>query len=210
MSLTVKKCIQAWTNSLKQMNAKVDVVFFGDSLTYYGDFASAFPDNVVCNLGLRGDTLQGMIKRVGQVSVLSPKIVYLMAGINDVSFSNVDVFCRRYNALVTALIEKVVGAKIIIQNLLPVNNEFFFISCNNEQIVKCNKVISLIAEKHDLCILDLYSLYDRDGVLPKEETVDGMHLHQVAYCKWINLLKNNLNTIHSTYSLTKKDNSSCF
>ena len=61
MGLTVEKCLQAWTNSLRQMNVKADIVFFGDSLTYYGDFASIFPAKVVCNLGLRGDTIQGMI-----------------------------------------------------------------------------------------------------------------------------------------------------
>ena len=64
MGLTVEKCLQAWTNSLKQMNAKADIVFFGDSLIYYGDFTSVFPDKVVCNLGLRGDSLQGMIDKV--------------------------------------------------------------------------------------------------------------------------------------------------
>ena len=57
MSLTVEKCLQAWTNSLKQMNAKADIAFFGDSLTYYGDFALVILDKVVCNLGLRGNTI---------------------------------------------------------------------------------------------------------------------------------------------------------
>jgi len=46
MSVTVEKCLQAWTNSLRQMNAKADIVFFGDSLTYYGNFASVFPNKV--------------------------------------------------------------------------------------------------------------------------------------------------------------------
>ena len=57
MSVTIEKCLQAWTNSFRQLSAKADIVFFGDSLIYHGDFASVFPDKVVCNLGLRGDTL---------------------------------------------------------------------------------------------------------------------------------------------------------
>ncbi len=84
MSLSVERCLQAWTNSLKQMNVKVDIVFFGDSLTYYGDFASVFHDKVVCNLGLRGDTIQGMIDRAEQVKILKPKVTFIIAGINDV------------------------------------------------------------------------------------------------------------------------------
>ena len=85
MSLSVEKCLQAWTNSLRQMNAKADIVFFGDSLTYYCVFSSVFPDKVVCNLGLRSDTIQGMIDRVEQVKMFEPNIVYMMGGINDVA-----------------------------------------------------------------------------------------------------------------------------
>ena len=77
MSLTVEKCLQAWTNSLKQMNSKADIVFFGDSLTYYGDFSSVYPDKVVCNLGLRGDTIRGMISRIEQVRVLLQRKYFL-------------------------------------------------------------------------------------------------------------------------------------
>ena len=28
MSLTIEKCLQAWTNTLRQLNAKADIVFF--------------------------------------------------------------------------------------------------------------------------------------------------------------------------------------
>ena len=73
MSLSVEKCLQAWTNSLRQLNEKANIVFFGVSLMYYGDFASVFPGRVVCNLGLRGDTILGMINRVEQVKLLMPK-----------------------------------------------------------------------------------------------------------------------------------------
>lgn len=37
MSLNVEKCFQGWTNSFRQMNAKVIIVFFGASLTYYSE-----------------------------------------------------------------------------------------------------------------------------------------------------------------------------
>lgn len=43
--------------SLKQLKIKADVVFLGDSMTYYGDFALVILDKVVCNLGLRGNTI---------------------------------------------------------------------------------------------------------------------------------------------------------
>ena len=117
MGVTVEKCLQAWTNTLKQMKAKADIVFLGDSLIYYGDFASAFPNKVVCNLGLRGDTIQGIIDRVEMVRKLEPKQVFLMVGINDVAKCSLEKFKELYCQLMDIVIEQNPGVKLIIQSL---------------------------------------------------------------------------------------------
>lgn len=191
MSLTVEKCLQAWTNSLRQMNAKADIVFFGDSLTYYGDFPSAFPDKVVCNLGLRGDTIQGMIDRVEQVRMLQPELVFLMAGINDITTCSSIQFEELYCILIQKIFESVRDVELIIQSILPVNEIDYSISCTNEQIIKCNKVIKRIAECKKVQFIDLYSLYANDNVLPKNKTLDGIHLYPDAYIEWYDMLKAN-------------------
>lgn len=189
MSLTVEKCLQAWTNSLRQLNAKADTVFFGDSLTYYGDFASVFPDKVVCNLGLRGDTIQGMIDRVEQVRLLQPNQVFLMAGINDVAHVTPDEFEVLYNRLLDAISQSLPEATIIVQNMLPVNNQDFRISCDNAQIYVCNGRIQKIVKERKLDYLDVYSLYVENGQLPLKITWDGLHIVKESYSKWIALLK---------------------
>lgn len=188
MSVTVEKCLQAWTNSLRQMNAKADIVFFGDSLTYYGDFASVFPDKVVCNLGLRGDTIQGMIDRVEQVRMMEPKRVFLMAGINDVANCSVENFGKQYETLVLKLKELLADASIVIQSMLPVNDRDFLISSNNNHIKACNEMIKKIAENNNLIYLDVYIFYISNGLLSKNETNDGLHLIQEAYKKWFKCL----------------------
>ncbi len=189
MGVTVEKCLQAWTNSLRQMNARTDMVFFGDSLIYYGDFASALPDKKVCNLGLRGDTLQGMMDRVVQVKLVQPKTVYLMAGINDVSISTVDEFEKRYDALLIQLREQLFAEELVVFNMLPVNDVDFSISCDNEQIVRFNEVIASLCFKHGLLYVNLFSVYERCGKIPKEMTLDGIHLKRDAYNKWYKVLK---------------------
>lgn len=189
MSVTVEKCLQAWTKSLKQMNAKADIVFFGDSLTYYGDFASVFPDKVVCNLGLRGDTIQGMIDRVEQVKVLQPKVVFLMAGINDIMSFGLKEFSKQYEGLVVKLSRQLFGLELIVQLMLPVNDRDFPINCNTKQIIIYNKEIVGISKKYKFKLIDLFSLYLVDGVLPKEETDDGIHLKKEKYKKWYDTLK---------------------
>lgn len=192
MSLTVEKCLQAWTNSLRQMNVKADIVFWGDSLTYYGDFASVFPDKVVFNLGLRGDTIQGMIDRVDQVKMLEPKQVFLMAGINDVAHVSVDEFEVLYNRLLDAISLALPEVTIVVQTMLPVNNQYFSISCNNNQICACNRKIKSIAEDRKLVCLDVHALYVGNGQLPLKMTRDGLHIIQESYSKWMNLLKGRL------------------
>lgn len=184
MGLTVEKCLQAWTNSLKQMNARADIVFFGDSLTYYGDFASLFPNKVVCNLGLRGDTIQGLIDRLDQLIILKPHKVFLMTGINDIASSNLEIFEKKYNELIRSLIEKLPGVEIVVQGLLPVNNVDYKISCNNQQIIEGVSIIHKISSRYGLPFIDLFLLYAREGILPYEETSDGIHLLPDAYNKW--------------------------
>ena len=188
MSLTEEKCLQAWTNSLKQMNAKADIVFFGDSLIYYGDFASVFPDKVVCNLGLRGDTLQGMKNRVEQVKLLKPKTVYLMAGINDVANNSVIEFREQYETLLKTIIDQNPTAELFVFNMLPVNDVDFIISCNNEQIKRCNSIITHLSTVYGIPCVDLYTLYESFDLLPKDMTVDGIHLTKDAYQLWYNAI----------------------
>jgi lysophospholipase L1-like esterase len=188
MSLTVEKCLQAWTNSLRQMNAKADTVFFGDSLTYYGDFASVFPDKVVCNLGLRGDTIQGMIDRVEQVLMLEPKQVFLMAGINDVSHVTAEEFEMLYIRLIDAIIQGLPKVTLVVQSMLPVNTLYFSISCDNGQIRACNSKIQMIAEARKLNYQNIHSLYEENGQLPFSFTRDGLHLIDEAYERWYKVL----------------------
>lgn len=190
MSVTVEKCLEAWTNSLRQMNAKADIVFFGDSLTYYGDFSSVFPDKVVCNLGLRGDTLQGMIDRVEQVKILDPKVVFLMAGINDVANSNCNVFAKLYLSLLNIIQNTIPHAKVIIQSLMPVNDKSFIISCNNHQIKSHNEMILSLALEMNIPYVDLFALYEEEGVLPQKYTTDGIHLRRYSYVKWYSVINN--------------------
>lgn len=188
MSLTVEKCLLAWTNSLRQMKIKADVVFFGDSLTYFGNFSSAFPNKVVCNLGLRGDTIQGMINRIEQVKMLHPKTVFLMAGINDIAYCTAGVFEKLYECLLYEMVKVIPKSVLIVESILPVNSKDYNISCNNTQIIECNKIIAGLTKKFELQLLDLFSLYIDNGLLPSTMTKDGIHLLPNAYRKWIDTL----------------------
>ena len=158
MSLTVEKCIEGWTNTLTQLNVKADIVFFGDSLIYYGVFASLFPNKVVCNLGLRGDTIQGLITRIEQVLILEPGVIYMMAGINDIAELTIEKFEVYYSKLIYEIKLNLPAANLIILSILPVNNTCFNISCNNEQIKAFNQALSRLHLRIRY-LLRIYILY---------------------------------------------------
>lgn len=190
MNLNTEKCIEGWTNSLCQLRIKADIAFFGDSLTFWGDYASVFPDKVVCNLGLRGDTLEGMVKRVEQVACVNPECVFIMGGINDVSVISPDEFGNLYSTLVDKVFELHSKPRVFLQSILPVNEHCFgAISCNNSQIRVANRIIKNIANNKHISFLDLFSLYELNGELKPEFSKDGIHLKQHAYKIWYDLIK---------------------
>lgn len=189
MGVSVEKCLQAWTNSLKQINVNVDIVFFGDSLTFFGEFSSVLPNKTIFNLGLRGDTLQGMIDRVEQVKLLQPKVVYLMGGINDVTTLSSSEFKNMYSLLTQTILCELPRTELCLQSILPVNSSDFLISCDNNQVANCNHIIREIAGCHNLRYLDLFEHYIEHGQLPISETSDGLHLRPNAYMKWYTIIK---------------------
>lgn len=76
-----------------------------------------------------------------------------------------------------------------IQSILPVNNKDFSISCNNKQILRCSQQIEALSSKYGLQFLDTYSAYQRAGEMPKEMTIDGLHLKPEYYKVWYEMLK---------------------
>lgn len=190
MSLTVEKCLQAWTNSLKQMNVKVDIVFLGDSLIFYGNFSQLFPGKKVCNLGLRGDTLEGIKNRIEQVRLLEPQQVFLMGGINDLANTTEELFQNRYESLIRMLLQSVPSTNLVIQSLLPVNTLCFGpISCDNSMIVKANIIIEELARINGCEFINLYRIYERNGQLPDIDTFDGIHLKPGSMSRWYHAIE---------------------
>ena len=62
-----------------------NLVFIGDSLTQWFDWQRRFPDDAVMNLGISGETVEGLLSRREAIreKVHNPDIIFLMSGIND-------------------------------------------------------------------------------------------------------------------------------
>ena len=76
-----------------------------------------------------------------------------MTGIDDVANISSDEFKKQYESLLMLLREQNPSTELIVFNMLPVNDVDYTTSCNNEQIMRCNKEIFLLCVKYGFVIL---------------------------------------------------------
>ncbi|MEQ1877657.1 MAG: GDSL-type esterase/lipase family protein [Bdellovibrionia bacterium] len=166
-----------------------DAVFLGDSLTEGGPWNELFPKLKVANRGLSGDTVAGIGLRLEQVTVLKPRQIFLMVGINDLARSlPVEELVIRYLALVRKIKSEMPATKLTVLSIAPVNTNKFFL-VKNATIAKGNDGIQKIARAESVPYIDIGSkLKGADGELRLEFTYDGIHFTGRAYEVWANSL----------------------
>ena len=185
-------CIQGWNNTLEKLHFTADVVFFGNSITYGGQFDREFPNIKIINLGYPGDTTDGMLLRVTQIKAVHPKKVFIMAGLNGLHFQSVEVFSEKYSTLIDSIKMAVPSAEIYLQSILPVNPNKNLGKClknKTNKIIDCNAVIQRLSKEKNCKYIDLYSIYENNGIMPENFTIDGFHLYPSAYRLWYKELK---------------------
>ena len=179
-----------------------DVVFIGNSITEKGrDWSKKFGLPHIRNRGIAGDVTDGVLKRLKEIVYFKPKAVFILIGIND-------LFCIhhkeagdrfKYDKIVPSTdyvgenilkIAKVIhrkspATKIFVRTLLPTRRDYL-----KEDIPKVNKLIKKNEAKGYYKVIDLYSQFvNANGDMPKELTVDGVHLTKKGYEKWVEFEK---------------------
>ena len=155
---------------------EVDVAFLGDSLTDGYDLATYYPQYVVSNRGIGGDTTKTLEQRL-QVSVydLKPKVVVMLIGANNPH----DMF-DNYEDILLGLRRNLPETEIILLSLTAMGDEWG----RNNQVAAYNNVkIELLAKKYGFFFVDLFTpLYDVDkGEVYEGYTVDGGHFTPLGY-----------------------------
>lgn len=146
--------------------------FIGDGTTAL--YANYFFGRAVYNLGINGDTTDGVLGRLPtQIVPLSPSKIFIMIGANDLVSGRAPQYVADNVGKITAAIrEKLPNAKIYIISLLPANSRVLM-GHNNENIIKTN---GLLRQSGNAVFVDLYSEFaDAKGNLKPEYTSDGLH-----------------------------------
>ena len=155
---------------------EVDIAFIGDSLTDGYDVKAYYPDYLVSNRGIGGDTTFDLEGRI-QVSLydLQPKVAVMLIGANNFStmFDN-------YERILQGMKENLPNTKIVLLSLTSMSGEW---GKNNQLAAYNNVKIKMLAEKYSYEYVDLYSalMNLETGEIYPEYTTDGGHLTAKGY-----------------------------
>ena len=155
---------------------EVDIAFLGDSLTDGYNVETYYPQYLVSNRGISGETTIGLESRL-QISIydLKPKVAVMLIGAN-----NMDTMFDNYEEILKGFKENLPNTKIILLSLTSMSGEW---GKKNQLAAYNNVKIKMLAEKYSFAYVDLYSalLNLESGEIFSEYTTDGGHLTNLGY-----------------------------
>ncbi len=188
--------IQVFENAPLEFN---EVVFIGNSITEKGrNWSEKFGVEHIRNRGIAGDVTEGVLKRLGEITYYKPQSVFILIGINDLCniHYNQDTRGLKYDKIVPSpeyvarniiKIAKTIHRQspntvIYVRTILPTRREYL-----KDDILVVNQLIRQNEKLGYYKVIDLYKQFvDEDGYMQKELTVDGIHLSELGYEKWVN------------------------
>lgn len=159
------------------------LIFLGDSLTEWFDWQARFPSYRVANLGIAGETVEGLLGRLDRVRtrINDGDAVFLMTGINNIAMGHRDIL-PAYREVASRLRGDFPKAVLVVQSVLPVNLP----GTDNSVILRINERLERSAAEFKARYLDLYTVFtDRRGEpRPGYLLDDGVHVSAEGYRAW--------------------------
>jgi len=180
-------------SEIKELNRPI---FLGDSMIAYFPLSSYDYGHHVLNLGIPGDTTDGVLNRLKQVLDLKPSKVFLHIGSNDLVLTHLtkDEIAGNILGIRDILIHQVDYVKVFIISLTPVlrdhsiSNMRYIEWRTNEDILLINQILQTHLRKDEY--IDVYqALIDSNGNLKLDYTTDGIHLNKEGYKVFVQELK---------------------
>jgi lysophospholipase L1-like esterase len=169
------------------------ILFLGDSLIEYFDWEERFPDHQVENLGVAGESVQGLLSRV--VKILSAhsdvELIFIMTGVNNLAMGDTEFF-NFYRVILEKLSFVYHRAHIYVQSLLPSLIEFI----SDTSIIDANSELEKLSKEMDVQYLDVYSKFTDTGGRPIKEYLldDGVHVSGAGYDVWARVVEEIINS----------------
>lgn len=164
------------------------VVFMGNSITdnWIQTRPDFFSTNKYLDRGISGQTTPQMLIRFRQdVIDLKPKVVVILAGINDIAGNTGPSTLEMIedNIASMAQLAKSNGIKVVLSSVLPAYSFPWRPGIDPiQKIIDLNKWIKEFANKNNFIYLDYYSaMVDERKGLPAKYSTDGVHPNAAGY-----------------------------
>ena len=169
------------------------IVFLGNSITDGAEWFELLQNKKCRNRGISGDVTEGILLRLDGVTRLKPSAIFLLIGINDLSRNiSVDEITGRYREILQRIAKETPKTKVYVQSVMPVNpatggNKR--LEGKTELIIELNGRLQALAKEFGLTYIDLFApLADKNNLLPKRYSIDGLHLSYEGYSVWAGIL----------------------
>ena len=196
----------AWLKRHQDIVAKAatqspEVMLLGDSITQGWElnhkiWAQKTKFNRVLNAGIASDRVEHILWRVqnGLFATARPKIVVLMAGINNLAISTPEQITGGLAQIVDEIHRASPATHVLLMGILPSGEDAE--NPRRGKIRSVNAMISAMAAQHEVQYLDAGSLFlAPDGRLTKAVSFDGVHLTREGYTIWATALRQPLKKI---------------
>jgi len=185
-------------NRYREANAQIKlsapgenrVIFFGDSITDAWKLDTFFPAKNYINRGIGGQTTPQMLIRFRQdVIGLSPKVVVILAGTNDIAGNTGPITIEQIEANYASMAElaRAHSIRVVFSSVTPIHNYFpqrqaMFLQRSPEKIQELNRWLRSYCEQNHMVYLDYYSaMVDSHGLMQQELADDGLHPNDAGY-----------------------------
>lgn len=178
----------------------IDLLFLGDSITqgwnhnevwkrHYGPRKAA-------NFGIGGDRTQHVLWRLdhGEVDGISPKVVVLMIGTNNIGTNTPDEIAEGVHAIVDRLRAKLPETKILLLGVFPRGAHRDRKDIQTDQLDPRPSQVNAIIQKLDdgkmVKYLDITPAFlNEEGLIPRSLMPDFLHLSLSGYRKWADAIE---------------------
>ncbi len=160
-------------------------ILLGDSLSLWFP-SDRLPlnttEHVWLNQAISGETTRQILNRLGDFAQIRPRVIYVMAGVNDLKNGITDEeIVANLTQIVTQLQRQHPQAKIVLQSILPTRR----FGLTRDRITNLNRQLAAIATPNRVYYLDVYQhMVDPTGALRADLTTDGLHLNPKGYATW--------------------------
>jgi lysophospholipase L1-like esterase len=158
-----------------------DVVFLGDSITEGGAWEELFPGVRTRNRGIGGDTSDGVLRRLEQVTRAQPAKVFLLIGTNDLyRGSSEDEIVANIEEILERLKQESPDTEVYLESVLPRAASY------RSRIEALNARLAEVAGEQGAAWVELYPSFldPESGAIRPELSNDELHLLGPGYALW--------------------------